>query len=194
MNRQQIKFESKTALEGNRLMFLLAILVVGAVTGTGIGAILTPILAAGLFLIGKVLLLEKKFNFELIIEYFKDLNHALKLVGAYLLFSLIVMVGFMLFIIPGIIFSYQYAQVMYILAEDKEIGIWDAFVKSREMMKGYKFDLFIFQLSFIGHIILGIITIGIYFFYAMPYIQLSYYNYYLHLKNKDVSYEAVVNA
>lgn len=194
MNRQQIKFESKTALEGNRLMFLLALLIVGAVTSTGIGAIIAPILAAGLFLIGKVLLLEKKFNFELIIEYFKDLNHALKLVGAYLLYTLIVMLGFMLFIIPGIIFSYQYSQVMYILSEDKEIGIWDAFIKSREMMKGYKFDLFVFQLSFIGHIILGIITFGIYMLYAMPYIQLSNYNYYLHLKNKDVSYEAVVTA
>ncbi|MCK9471446.1 MAG: DUF975 family protein [Bacilli bacterium] len=194
MDRKLIKSEAKQALVGNRLMFLLAIIIVGVISGTGIGAILAPILGAGLFLIGKVLLLEKKFNFELIIEYFKDLNHALRLIGATLLYALIVFIGFLLFIIPGIIFSYQYSQVMYILAEDKEIGVWDAFKKSKEMMVGYKFDLFIFHLSFIGHILLGMITFGIYLLYAMPYMQLSYYNYYLHLKGKDVVETSVASA
>lgn len=194
MDRKLIKSEAKQALVGNRLMFLLAIIIVGVISGTGIGSILAPILGAGLFLIGKVLLLEKKFNFELIIEYFKDLNHALRLIGATLLYALIVFVGFLLFIIPGIIFSYQYSQVMYILAEDKEIGVWDAFKKSKEMMVGYKFDLFIFHLSFIGHILLGMITFGIYLLYAMPYMQLSYYNYYLHLKGKDVVETSVASA
>lgn len=186
MNRQQIKLEANTALKGNRLMFLLAILIIGALTGTGIGVIIAPICAAGLFLIGKVLLFEKKFNFELVIEYFKDLNHAIKLVGAAFLYSIIVSIGFIFFIIPGIYLSLHYSQTLYIIAEDKEIDIWAAFKQSGEMMRGYKWDLFVFYLSFIGHILLGIITFGFYLLYAIPYIQLSRINYYIHLKNKDV--------
>jgi uncharacterized membrane protein len=191
MNRQQIKLESKEALKGNRLMFLVAMIIVSALTGTGIGALIAPILMAGLFLIGKVLLLEKKFNFEYIVEYFKDLNHAIKLVAAAFLYGIIVSIGFVLFIIPGIYLGLHYSQVLFIIAEDKEIDIWAAFKKSGEMMQGYKWDLFIFYLSFIGHILLGIITFGIYLLYVLPYIQLSRFNYYLHLKNKDVVIQEV---
>lgn len=194
MNRQQIKFEANEAITGNRLNILLVIIIIGAISGTGVGLIVAPILGAGLFLIGKVLLLEKKFNFELVIEYFKDLNHAFKLVGASLLLGLIVSVGLILFIIPGIIFAYQFSQVIYILSENKDLGIWDAFKKSREMMNGYKFNLFVFHLSFIGHYLLGIITFGIYLLYVMPYIQVAQYNYYLHLKNKDVVVSEVAAA
>jgi len=186
MNRQEIKLEAKTTLVGNRLMFLLAIIVISVATGTGVGSLIAPVLSAGLFLIGKLILFEKKFNFELIFEFFKDLNHAIKLVGAAFLSAIIIGIGYILFIIPGIYLQLQYSQVMYIIAEDKEIGIWDAFKKSAEMMDGYKWDLFVFYLSFIGHYLLGIITAGIYFLYAIPYITLSKMNYYVHLKKKDV--------
>lgn len=187
MEFRQIKTEAKEALHGNRLMFLLAMLLISAVVGftAGLGALIAPVLTAGLFLLGKVLLIEKKFNFEHVFEYFKDLNHALKLIGVGFLYGIIVFAGFLLLIIPGIIFAYQFSQVTYVMAENKEMGVWDAFRQSRELMKGHKFELFIFQLSFIGHVLLGIITFGIYMFYAMPYIQLSMFNFYLHLKREN---------
>ena len=194
MNRKQIKLEATEALKGNRLMFIVALIIVSALTGTGIGSLIAPILSAGIFLIGKVLLYEKKFDFELILEYFKDLNHAIKLFAVAFLYGIIVSVGLLLFIIPGVYFLLHYSQVLYIMAEDKEIGIWDAFKQSGEMMNGYKWDLFVFYLSFIGHIILGIITFGIYLIYVLPYIELSKINYYLHLKNKDVIVKEVASS
>jgi uncharacterized membrane protein len=54
--------------------------------------------------------------------------------------------------------------------------------KSRELMKGYKWDYFVFNLSFIGWILLSIITFGILFVYVIPYISIADTIYYDELK------------
>lgn len=60
MNRSAIKMETKEALVGKRLMFLVAIIVVGVLSGIpGIGFIVGPILTARLFVIGKDVLNKK---------------------------------------------------------------------------------------------------------------------------------------
>ncbi|WP_025725524.1 DUF975 family protein [Acholeplasma granularum] len=181
---KDIKLEAKNALVGNRLMFLLAILVAGVISSVipGLQILIGPVVMAGLFFIGKKLLSDKKVDFELMFTFFKDLNHAIKLVAVQLLVMLIVLGGFLLLIIPGYIFLFRYSQALFIMSENKDMDIMDALKESRRMMKGYKWNYFFFSLSFIGHILLGIITFGIYLLYALPYINLSMYNYYLHLK------------
>lgn len=79
-------------------------------------------------------------------------------------------VGFCIFIIPGIILSYSYRMVPYILADEPEIGAIDALKKSRAMMKGNKWACFVYDLSYIGWFILAVLTCGILnFFYVSPY-------------------------
>jgi uncharacterized membrane protein len=190
MDFSTIKQETKEVLVGNRLMFLLAVLVVSAICAIatpifGIGIIVYPVLMGGLYLLGILILKEKKFDFYKVVELFKDLNHALKVIGVYFLTALIVSVGMFLFIIPGIIFTYRYSQALFIIIDNPEMGIMDALTESQKLMHGHKFELFLFQLSFIGHILLGIITFGLYFFYVIPYIQIAMYNYYLHLSGKN---------
>ena len=187
MDFSQIKIEAKEALVGNRLMFLLAILVVGIVGGAvrGLNIILSPLLMAGLFVAGKVLLADKKVVFESLFEFFRNFDHAIKIVLVSLLTMIIVFVGLLLLIVPGIIFAYRYSQALYIISENKDMDVVDALKASRRMMQGKKMNLFLFQLSFIGHILLGMITFGIYMLYALPYIQLSMHNYYLHLKSNN---------
>ena len=46
------------------------------------------------------------------------------------------------------------------------------------MMNGYKFDYFIFQLSFIGWQILCAITFGIAYIYVIPYFTFANIVYY----------------
>ncbi len=53
---------------------------------------------------------------------------------------------------------------------------------SKHMMNGYKLDLFIFNLSFIGWILLGYITFGIALIWVVPYIQTANVMYYEELK------------
>lgn len=75
-----------------------------------------------------------------------------------------------LFIIPGIIKSYEYRMIPYILAENPKMDSREAFRLSREMMKGQKWRSFVLDLSFLGWQILSCFTLGILnVFYVAPY-------------------------
>ncbi len=76
----------------------------------------------------------------------------------------------MLFIIPGIVKSYEYRMIPYLLAENPDMTKEDAFAMSREMMKGQKWRAFVLDLSFIGWALLSVFTCGILsVFYVNPY-------------------------
>lgn len=95
----------------------------------------------------------------------------------------------LLFVIPGIIKTYSYAMTTYILHDNPGITANDAITKSRQMMDGHKFDLFVLDLSFIGWYILGVLTFGILIiFYVEPYHQVARANFYEQLR---MDYEGV---
>lgn len=75
----------------------------------------------------------------------------------------------LLLIIPGIIKSYAYSMVPYILADNPNIGIKKAIALSNEMTRGHKFDMFVLDLSFIGWYILGALAFGIGIIFVLPY-------------------------
>lgn len=189
MDFKEIKRESKEALVGNRLGLLLVLVVVGiiasAISATGIGFLLTPIITVAVFYCIKHLLQNKKLVVETLYNQFKSFEHALKMIAVGLLVEVIIFVGLILLIIPGIIFAYAYSQALRIIAENPDMGIMEALRKSKEMMKGHKWELFVFQLSFIGHFLLTVITFGIYGFYFLPYYQTCQVNYYLHLSGQS---------
>ena len=91
----------------------------------------------------------------------------------------------LLFIIPGIVKSYSYRMVPYIMADNPEISAMDAITKSREMMNGNKMRAFCLDLSFIGWILLSIVTCGILaVFYMGPYMASTQGALYEELKNQ----------
>lgn len=47
---------------------------------------------------------------------------------------IIISLGYICFIIPGVIFSYIYSQVYYILCDNPDIGVIECLSKSREIM------------------------------------------------------------
>ena len=108
-------------------------------------------------------------------------NYLHKVLGMFLM-DLKVLLWTLLLIIPGIIMTFAYAMTPYILEEHPEIGAWDASTRSREMMKGHKFDLFWLYLSFIGWAILGILTFGIGYLWLSPYVSCSEIGFYNDLK------------
>ena len=78
----------------------------------------------------------------------------------------------LLLIIPGIIKSYEYRMIPYILSENPSISRQRAFEISKDMMRGNKWNTFVLDLSFLGWEILSAITIGILgIFYVNPYVQ-----------------------
>lgn len=81
----------------------------------------------------------------------------------------------LLLVIPGIVKSYEYMMVPYLLAENPNLTKEDAFRLSKEMMMGHKWDAFVLGLSFIGWDILSAFTVGILaIFYVQPYKCLTY--------------------
>lgn len=80
----------------------------------------------------------------------------------------------LLLIIPGIIKSYEYRMVNYILAENPEMNTKDVFAMSRDMMRGNKWRAFVLDLSFLGWHLLSLITVGLAgIFYAFPYRNMT---------------------
>ena len=103
-------------------------------------------------------------------------------VGTLLVMGIKLALWSILFVIPGIIKSYEYAIIPYILADDATISSKDAFKKARAMMKGNKWRLFKLNFSFIGWYLLCILTLGIGTFFLLPYINAATAEFYAELK------------
>ncbi len=89
----------------------------------------------------------------------------------------------LLFIIPGIIKSYSYMMIPYILADNPEISKDRAFEISRSMMDGHKWDAFVLGLSFIGWQIVSTISFGLAgIFWVNPYMDATYAEFYAAIK------------
>ncbi len=94
----------------------------------------------------------------------------------------------LLFVIPGIIKSYEYRMVPYILAENPNIPTERAFQLSKQMMDGRKWDLFVFDWSFFGwELLASLVVIG--HIFLNPYIQAANTEVYLWLR-----YDALHNS
>lgn len=110
-----------------------------------------------------------------------------------LLTSVFIVLWSLLFLIPGIIKCFSYAMTPYILIEHPEMSVNKAIDESIYLMDGHKFDYFYLGLSFIGWIILSIMSFGIGFIWLIPYMQTTMAAFYADLK-KEKNRETVLEA
>ncbi len=89
-----------------------------------------------------------------------------------ILYSLIVVVGFILFIIPGIIWSVQYHFIPYLIA-DKGVGPMQAMRMSSQMTKDLKFKIWLFFLTMGLVAIGGLIVFVVGLLIAIPVISIA---------------------
>lgn len=111
----------------------------------------------------------------------------LRNVWAMFLMYLFVFLWALLLIIPGIIKSLAYAMTPFIIKDYPELSANQAINLSMKMMKGRKFDLFWLTLSFIGWMILCILTLGIGLFWFMPYWQTTLAAFYQDVKHDYIN-------
>jgi uncharacterized membrane protein len=98
---------------------------------------------------------------------------------ARLLSSLYVTFWSMLFLIPGVIASYSYSMMHFVMAENPDMSANEAIRESKRLMKGNKWRFFCLQLSFIGWELLAIfLTAGIGLLWVVPYQQAAYAAFY----------------
>lgn len=132
-----------------------------------------------------------KFNVDLLstgrasigslFSYFKHWKSAIL---SNVLVTVYVFLWSLLCVIPGIVASYKYAMVPYIVADDPTISAQDAVDKSAAMMNGHKIELFGLQLSFIGWHLLAILSCGIGYIWLTPYINASVAEFYRTVSGK----------
>ena len=94
----------------------------------------------------------------------------------------------LLFIIPGIIKSYEYALVPYLVAENPHIDRKRAKEISRQTMEGEKWNYFVLQLSFIGWYLLGYLACCIGVVAVVPYQKATEAEFYMCMRAKMLSY------
>lgn len=120
----------------------------------------------------------KGINFSTLFGSFSTL----KPLAITILLTLIIGVGFILLIIPGIILGLMYSQAYYILAEEPNIAVLEALKKSEKMMKGKKMQLFTLTLRAVLYFILGVFTLFIWWIWLVPRYSIAFAGFYEELK------------
>ena len=141
--------------------------------------IIIGILTAGYYKYILNFIRKGEFDHTLIINTIKD--KWLELLIGISLTAIIISIGTVLLVVPGVIAAVGLAFVSFIIIDSDTKGV-DALKKSWEMMKGYKWDYFLLILYFILLIILSIFTLFILYIWVVPYMMLIVGLYYEKLK------------
>ena len=101
-----------------------------------------------------------------------------------LIYTLIVFLGLILLVVPGIILGLMYSQVFYILADNPDIGVTEAFNMSSKMMKNNMLQLFTLNLEALLYFIAGIFTLLIWWVWLVPRYYVAFAGFYEAIKNE----------
>ena len=200
MNRVEIKNYAKEKLSGNLgSIWKILIIALGISLATGIvfgilfnnmdvdildsllGILMMP-LGIGTTAFFVSLIENENFEAKDLFKYYHDF---VKVIGVTILMGLIITLGYICFIIPGIILTLSYSLVPIILIKKPELGIVETLKYSREKMQGHKLDTFVLGLSFIGWAILGTLTFGILYIWLFPYMQFTFTKFYLNILEEE---------
>lgn len=203
MNRVELKTKAKNILKGNWGQAISLLLLYGLISfGAGIVVNLigemfrlteqtanilgniADIVVSAFFTLGTTSFYLKLSRGEEATykELFSKTDMFVVALLAIVLISIFTTLWTLLLIIPGIIAAINYSQTYYILVDDKTKNAYDAIKASKEMMKGHKWDYFVLVLSFSGWMILATLTLGIGFIWLVPYMQVTFANFYDSIK------------
>jgi uncharacterized membrane protein len=113
-------------------------------------------------------------KYEDVLIPFKTYHVALHYVVATILYVLAVIVGLILFILPGIYLGVQLQFYSYIIVEHKDMRPIDALKKSFEITKGHFWKLFGFSIIMVAVNLLGLLALGVGLLITLPITSLAY--------------------
>lgn len=91
----------------------------------------------------------------------------------------------LLLFFPGIIAAYRYRFALYNLCDNPQLSPSEALNMSKAQTRGYKWQLFVLDLSFLGWNILCALTLGILSIWIMPYIQQTDIGFFEEIKRRS---------
>ena len=167
MTRIELKSAAKEQIKGKIGVLFVITLIIGAIGAAcafipvigPIGAlIITPAFEISMCMIYLKLTKDEEISVG---DAFNGFNITGKAIWLAIITQFFTFLWSLLFIIPGIVKIFAYSMAPYILADDPELTANQALSKSKEIMNGHKFDLFVLQLSFLWWYMLSAITFGI---------------------------------
>lgn len=107
--------------------------------------------------------------------FLTDVNSFIEIVAAAASISVwLLVITYIIFYIActiaNVIIDYIYGMTYYIKADHPDKAIIDCMIESRRLMRGKKWNLFVLDLTFIGWMLLSILTLGIGLLWLAPYI------------------------
>jgi uncharacterized membrane protein len=147
----EIKNEALRKLDKKWGNAAVAILVVGIISAAASIIPFGGVVTAGPFALGMAIYFlklsrDESVDLNNIFDGFKNFGNA---IGAYILMMIIIFLGILLLIVPGIIAALALSQTYRIMKDNPSMSITDAMQKSHEMMKGHRGDYFLFNLSYV---------------------------------------------
>ena len=177
MKARDFRAKAWAACKGNWGVAILSLIIVSIITGIcgvipAVGSLITLVITGplmlGLAVVFSKLIQGEKAEIANLFDGFKNFVNSFLL---YILNSLFTVLWSLLFVIPGIVMSYAYSMSFYILKDNPELSANEARKQSIEMMRGNKWRLFCLDLSFIGWVLLSILTLGILMLWVSPVQQ-----------------------
>jgi uncharacterized membrane protein len=196
--RSEIKNLAKQKLATQRgdaiLIYFIGMLILGAAGSIipGAGALLILPIVAGQALGFLNIWRGRKSDVGDIFLPFKDYG---RMLGGLLWMHLWIFLWSLLFFIPGIVKFFAYSLTPYILVDSPSVSPTDALKLSMRMTNGYKGEIFVFYLSYIGWAILSALTFGILeILHVGPYRNIAFSGLYEELKANALRSGAVTGA
>ncbi|MDR2383528.1 MAG: DUF975 family protein [Prevotellaceae bacterium] len=171
----ELRAEARASLSGKwgiaavitLIMAITAIALFIPLVGIIFYLLVLPVLVYGMIIVFQKIFRGEQFKIGNLFDGFHNYGRVL---GTMLLIQVYITLWSLLLVIPGIIKSYSYAMTPYLLRDNSSLSADELIRKSMKMMEGNKMKLFLLDLSFIGWMLLCILTLGIGLLWLEPYI------------------------
>lgn len=150
-----------------------------------------------ILIISMIIMITPIYNFikatvynSLFTHSISEFELAINLLGT---FTVSIIIAVVIVAVYSLILGIYFLPVQYLIAEDEELGIWEAVAKGFKLMKGHKWEFFLLQLSLLGWGLLSVITFGIGFLWFLPYKHTVYRIFYLSISGNDLEFDKKKN-
>jgi uncharacterized membrane protein len=174
----------------NEAMLILIPFIIGVFIFVMIIAIAWQIFLGNAILAGKSkYFLEARKDSSEIKNLFYAFNAKkyLNIIKAMVWRDLFIFLWSLLLIIPGIVKSYSYRMVPYLMAENQQLRYDEALKLSMKITDGEKGEIFVLDLSFIGWYLLGLLACCIGVLFVTPYYEATMAELYITLRDKAIT-------
>ncbi len=102
------------------------------------------------------------------------------------LFALLSSAFFIVTMVFSYIFSLMVAQIYFIYLDDTQKPVLEVIRDGIALMNGHKGRLFYLQVSFIGWVLLSLLTMGVLLIWVGPYMEITFAEFYRNLKKEPL--------